>query len=54
VVHAQVSINPGNRRIGWHTDWGAGFPFREIGLPDNYQIRDACGVLGKLFGKGRQ
>jgi hypothetical protein len=35
VVHAQVSINPGNRRIGWHTDWGAGFPFREIGLPDN-------------------
>jgi hypothetical protein len=38
VVHAQVSINPGNRRIGWHTDWGAGFPFREIGLPDNYQI----------------
>jgi hypothetical protein len=38
VVHAQVSVNPGNRRIGWHTDWGAGFPFREIGLPDNYQI----------------
>ena len=38
VVHAQVSINPGSRRIGWHTDWGAGFPFREIGLPDNYQI----------------
>jgi hypothetical protein len=38
VVHAQVSINPGNRRIGWHTDWGAGFPFQEIGLPNNYQI----------------
>ena len=38
VVHAQVSVNPSNRRIGWHTDWGAGFPFREIGLPDNYQI----------------
>jgi hypothetical protein len=38
VVHAQVSINPGNRRIGWHTDWGMGFPFRELGLPDNYQI----------------
>jgi N-acetylmuramoyl-L-alanine amidase len=38
VVHAQVSVNPSNRRIGWHTDWGAGFPFQEIGLPDNYQI----------------
>jgi len=38
VVHAQVSINPSNRRIGWHTDWGTGFPFREIGLPDNYQV----------------
>ena len=38
VVHAQVSVNPSNRRLGWHTDWGAGFPFREIGLPDNYQV----------------
>jgi hypothetical protein len=38
VVHAQVSVNPSNWRIGWHTDWGAGFPFREIGLSDNYQI----------------
>lgn len=38
VVHAQVSVNPSNRRIGWHTDWGAGFPFRELGLPDNYLI----------------
>lgn len=38
VVHAQVSVNPSNRLIGWHTDWGSGFPFREIGLPDNYQI----------------
>src|SRR5262249_47102644 len=38
VVHAQVSVNPSNRLIGWHTDWGAGFPFRELGLPENYQI----------------
>lgn len=38
VVHAQVSVNPGNWRIGWHTDWGLGFPFRELGLPNNYQI----------------
>jgi hypothetical protein len=38
VVHAQVSVNPGNMRIGWHTDWGAGFPFEQMGLPDNYKI----------------
>jgi hypothetical protein len=38
VVHAQVSVNPSNWRIGWHTDWGVGFPFREVGLPENYQI----------------
>jgi hypothetical protein len=38
VVHAQVSVNPGNMRIGWHTDWGSSFPFRQMGLPDNYQI----------------
>lgn len=38
VTHAQVSVNPSNMRIGWHTDLAAGFPFREIGLPDNYEI----------------
>lgn len=38
VTHAQVSVNPANMEIGWHTDWGSRFPFREIGLPDNYQI----------------
>jgi hypothetical protein len=38
VVHAQVSVNPSNWKIGWHTDWGSGFPFREMGLPDNYQL----------------
>jgi hypothetical protein len=38
IVHAQVSVNPSNRRIGLHTDWGADFPFRQLGLPDNYQI----------------
>lgn len=38
VVHAQVSINASNRLIGLHTDWGTGFPFREMGLPDNYSI----------------
>jgi hypothetical protein len=38
VTHAQVSVNPDNMRIGWHTDWGATFAFKEVGLPDNYEI----------------
>lgn len=38
VTHAQVSVNPANMRIGWHTDLGSGFPFRAVGLPDNYEI----------------
>ncbi|MCL4794477.1 MAG: peptidoglycan recognition protein family protein [Bryobacteraceae bacterium] len=36
VTHAQVSVNPSNRRIGYHTDWAAGFPYGGLGLPDNY------------------
>ena len=38
VVHSQISVNPSNWRIGLHTDWGSGFPFRELGLPDNYLV----------------
>jgi len=38
VLHAQVSVNPANWGIGLHTDWGSGFPFHEVGLPDNYTI----------------
>lgn len=37
VTHAQVSVNPSNMLVGYHTDWAVGFPFRELGLPDNYQ-----------------
>lgn len=37
VTHAQVSVNPDRRRIGWHSDFGKGFPFREVGLPENYE-----------------
>ena len=37
VTHAQVSVNPDNMRLGWHTDWGANFPFKDIGLQDNYE-----------------
>jgi hypothetical protein len=38
VTHAQVSVNPSNLRIGYHVDWASEFPFREIGLPDNYAV----------------
>jgi len=36
VTHAQVSVNPDNMQIGYHTDWAANFPFSDVGLPDNY------------------
>lgn len=36
VTHAQVSVNPSNMRVGYHTDWASSFPFEQVGLPDNY------------------
>ncbi len=36
VTHAQVSVNPGNMGVGYHTDWADGFPFAKLGLPVNY------------------
>jgi hypothetical protein len=36
VTHAQVSVNPDNMRIGYHTDWAGNFPFQQMGLEDNY------------------
>jgi hypothetical protein len=38
VTHAQVSVNPSNMLVGWHTDWGSRFPYQEMGLPNNYEI----------------
>ncbi len=38
VTHAQVSVNPQNGKIGYHTDWATGFPWAAIGLPDNYKL----------------
>jgi hypothetical protein len=35
-THAQISVNPSNMRIGYHTDWPSSFPFRALGLADNY------------------
>ncbi len=45
VTHAQVSVNPGAALIGFHTDWGASFPFAALGLPDNYAIPPASIAL---------
>jgi hypothetical protein len=36
VTHAQVSVNPDNKLVGYHTDWAGNFPFLAIGLKDNY------------------
>ena len=38
VTHAQVSVNPDNMKIGYHTDWAGNFPFHEMGLDDNYAL----------------
>ncbi len=41
VTHAQVSVNPDNMLVGYHTDWAGNFPFRDIGLADNYAVPPA-------------
>jgi hypothetical protein len=38
VTHAQVSVNPANMQIGYHTDWARNFPFAAMGLDDNYRL----------------
>jgi hypothetical protein len=38
VTHAQVSVSPLTRKVGYHTDWAANFPFREVGLKNNYKL----------------
>jgi len=42
VTHAQVSVNPSNMLIGYHTDWAGNFPFLEVGLSDNYTAPPAA------------
>ena len=49
VTHAQVSVNPGNRKIGFHTDWAARFPWAELGLANNYRLPVAAMLV---FGFG--
>ncbi len=41
VTHAQVSVNPDNMLVGYHTDWAGNFPFHDIGLSDNYSVPPA-------------
>jgi len=41
VTHAQVSVNPDNMLVGYHTDWSGNFPFHDIGLSDNYAVPPA-------------
>ena len=38
VTHAQVSVNPDNMLVGYHTDWAGNFPFEDLGLSDNYAL----------------
>jgi N-acetylmuramoyl-L-alanine amidase-like protein len=49
VTHAQVSVNPDNFRVGYHTDWAHSLPFGDLGLPDNY-ARPVPSLI--LFGFG--
>ncbi len=49
VTHGQVSVNPSNMLIGYHTDWAGVFPFAELGLPDNYASAPAS-LLAFGFG----
>lgn len=42
VTHAQVSVNPANRQLSYHTDWALGFPYADVGLPDNYALPSAA------------
>jgi hypothetical protein len=38
IAHAQVSVNPDSMIISYHTDGSGDFPYRELGLPDNYSL----------------
>jgi hypothetical protein len=45
VTHAQVSINLQSMRLGYHTDWAANFPFRDMGLGGGYDTPVAALTL---------
>jgi hypothetical protein len=37
VTHALVSVSPASRLVGFHMDWGTGFPFAALDLTDKYE-----------------
>lgn len=49
VTHAQVSVNPDNMGIGYHTDWAAAFPYERLGLPQNYLVPPPAMLLFGFF-----
>ena len=50
VTHGQVSVNPSNMLVGHHTDWASAFPFKQLGLPDNYALPSpAVALFGFVF-----
>ncbi len=53
ITHAQVSVNPSNREIGYHTDWASNFPYAAMGLGDNYRLPvPSVFVFGFGYGPG--
>jgi hypothetical protein len=36
VTHALVSVSPASKLVGFHTDWGTGFPFTALDLSNKY------------------
>lgn len=51
ITHAQVSINPRNNEIGYHTDWAVNFPYAAMGLADNYRLPvPSVSVFGFTYG----
>jgi hypothetical protein len=53
VTHAQVSVNPDNMRLGYHTDWGSNFPFHDMGLDTGYRAPvTAVDVFGFAYDAG--
>ena len=50
VTHAQVSVNPDNMRLGYHTDWASRFPFHDLGLETGYSATVAAiSIFGVSF-----
>jgi hypothetical protein len=51
-THSQVSVNPRNMQLGYHTDWAVAFPFRELGLRDGYEEPNpAVALFGFGYGE---